>query len=245
MADTVRDEAALQALFADNTSQDISPQDLRDFLVSVPTLANAANLPLAGGTMTGTITSTIGTITASTPAFSATQTWNDAGMVFQGIFLNVTNTASNSASRLLNLQAGGTTVFYVDRTGHTQFAGVDVVIGPTNYARYLGTRAEVCSQFYWAWSGTVSNATATKDTGLARNAAGVVEINNGTAGTYRDLILRDIYINGATYLARASASLTNSAGANTATLTNSPVTGNPTKWIAIDDNGTTRHIPAW
>ena len=43
----------------------------------------------------------------------------------------------------------------------------------------------------------------------------------------------------------SSVSLTNGAGANTATLTNSPATGNPTKWIPIDDNGTTRYIPAW
>ena len=35
MADTVRTFAALQALLADNTSGDISPQDLRDFLASV------------------------------------------------------------------------------------------------------------------------------------------------------------------------------------------------------------------
>jgi hypothetical protein len=34
MADTIRDRAAVIALLADNTSGDISPQDLRDFLVS-------------------------------------------------------------------------------------------------------------------------------------------------------------------------------------------------------------------
>jgi hypothetical protein len=26
---------------------------------------------------------------------------------------------------------------------------------------------------------------------------------------------------------------------------NAPAAGNPTKWIPIDDNGTTRYIPAW
>lgn len=43
----------------------------------------------------------------------------------------------------------------------------------------------------------------------------------------------------------SSVSLTNGAGANAGTLTNSPVTGDPTKWVPIDDNGTTRYIPAW
>jgi hypothetical protein len=83
------------------------------------------------------------------------------------------------------------------------------------------------------------------DTALARNAAGVVEVNNGTAGTFRDIKVRDIVSNDATFIHRTSAALTNNAAANTATLTNAPATGNPTKWIAIDDNGTTRYIPTW
>lgn len=48
-----------------------------------------------------------------------------------------------------------------------------------------------------------------------------------------------------TTLLQTSVSLTNGAGANTGTLTNAPAAGNPTKWIPINDNGTTRYIPAW
>lgn len=39
--------------------------------------------------------------------------------------------------------------------------------------------------------------------------------------------------------------IANGAGIASGTLTNAPVSGNPTKWLAIDDNGTTRYIPAW
>lgn len=39
--------------------------------------------------------------------------------------------------------------------------------------------------------------------------------------------------------------LSNGAAGNTATLTNAPASGDPTKWVAINDNGTTRYIPAW
>jgi hypothetical protein len=56
---------------------------------------------------------------------------------------------------------------------------------------------------------------------------------------------RDLYTANATFLLRTTATLTNGAAAQTATLTNAPAAGNPTKWIAIDDNGTTRQIPAW
>jgi len=46
-------------------------------------------------------------------------------------------------------------------------------------------------------------------------------------------------------LLESTTTLTNGAGANTGTLTNSPTTGNPSKWVGIIDNGTVRYIPAW
>lgn len=48
----------------------------------------------------------------------------------------------------------------------------------------------------------------------------------------------------ATLIASGTA-LTNGAGAQAGTLTNAPAAGNPTKWVPINDNGTTRYIPAW
>lgn len=44
---------------------------------------------------------------------------------------------------------------------------------------------------------------------------------------------------------RSTTSFANGAGAAAGTLANAPVAGNPTKWIPINDNGTTRYIPAW
>lgn len=51
-------------------------------------------------------------------------------------------------------------------------------------------------------------------------------------------------INSSTMI-RTFTSFTNGAGASVGTLTNAPAAGDPTKWIAINDNGTTRYIPAW
>lgn len=53
------------------------------------------------------------------------------------------------------------------------------------------------------------------------------------------------YTRNATFLNRSKLTYTNNAAAAAGTLTNAPSAGNPTKWIAIDDNGTTRFIPAW
>jgi len=50
---------------------------------------------------------------------------------------------------------------------------------------------------------------------------------------------------GSSTLAATTVTLTNGAAAASGTLTNAPAAGNPTKWIPINDNGTTRYIPAW
>jgi hypothetical protein len=67
----------------------------------------------------------------------------------------------------------------------------------------------------------------------AQNADNV-SITGGTA----------VLAGGATLIGTKTA-LTNGAGAAAGTLLNAPVAGNPTKWIAINDAGTTRYIPAW
>lgn len=51
MADTVRTLSALQTLLADNSSGAISPQDVRDFLVSVFPRIGAAASVADGGTI--------------------------------------------------------------------------------------------------------------------------------------------------------------------------------------------------
>jgi len=50
---------------------------------------------------------------------------------------------------------------------------------------------------------------------------------------------------GSTTLLSSNVALANGAAAAAGTLANAPVAGNPTKWIPINDNGTTRYIPAW
>lgn len=49
----------------------------------------------------------------------------------------------------------------------------------------------------------------------------------------------------ATNFLSSTVSLTNFGGSGTGTLTNAPTSGNPTKWISINDNGTQRYIPCW
>lgn len=57
-------------------------------------------------------------------------TWNNAGTVFSGIKLNVTNTASAAGSKLIDLQIGGSTFFNVDKSGQVALLA-GTAAGPT------------------------------------------------------------------------------------------------------------------
>jgi hypothetical protein len=60
--------------------------------------------------------------------YDLTDTWNAGGTTFNAIKMNVTDTASAAASKLVTLQVGGSERFGVDKTGIASFAGV--VRGP-------------------------------------------------------------------------------------------------------------------
>jgi hypothetical protein len=89
------------------------------------------------------------------------------------------------------------------------------------------------------------------DTLLVRDAAGTLALKNGTnAQTIRWYKTTTgpqyAYVDTTGILIGTSGfAFTNGAAAATGTLTNAPTAGNPTKWIPVDDNGTTRYIPAW
>lgn len=203
------------------------------------------------------------TITAAANALSIAQTWNNAGVTFTGLFLNITSTASAAASLLMDLQIGGASAFSVRKNGlvtigsgsqgiidpNAAFNG-DMSFGSTGGSRslFLDQNNQKIQQistglFTWANSTTITNAA---DTGLSRISAALVGIGNGTAADFSGGIkLTNLTVNRAATFLSTSIALTNGAGAGAGTLTTAPAAGNPTKWIGIDDNGTTRYIPAW
>jgi hypothetical protein len=66
---------------------------------------------------------------------------------------------------------------------------------------------------------------ASVDNGISRNAAGVLEINSGTAGTYRDLRLRDLVAEAALNVKGAAASVASGISIGGATRTTIGATG--------------------
>jgi hypothetical protein len=81
----------------------------------------------------------------------------------------------------------GQALFLGDNSNNLYLLG-----GTINSTRSTGTPSlKMTNTGSLQWSGT-SAVSAGSDVGITRNAAGVLEINNGTAGTYRDLQIRTI-----------------------------------------------------
>lgn len=103
---------------------------------SALTTALAAKLDKAGGTMTGALVITQGTANASvltssghsltgsnaTGMIDLAGTWNTTGTP-TAVKLNITDTASNASSLLLDLQVGGSSKFKVDKAGSLRLNG--------------------------------------------------------------------------------------------------------------------------
>lgn len=86
----------------------------------------------------------------------------------------------------------------------------------------------------------VANLNASSLNGATFAAPGPIGGGTPDAGTFTSITTPG----GATFHTTNTA-LTNGAAAAAGTLLNAPAAGNPTKWIGINDNGTTRYIPAW
>jgi hypothetical protein len=148
----------------------------------------------AAGTFT-TLTANNGTLTASAPVLDLAQTWNASGTTFTGIRANFTNTASATASRLMDLQIGGTSTFYVERNGTivgnvanaqtlltaaVNFVAFDVAASGGGRIRFAGGGLGSQPMLFWASNGLYRfgpDATAgTTTTGFWLSAEGTSNV---------------------------------------------------------------------
>jgi hypothetical protein len=68
-------------------------------------------------TLLGSTTLNGVTVTADAPVWNFTQTWDNAAVTFTGLKANITDTASNASSLLMDLQMGGSSKVRIDKTG--------------------------------------------------------------------------------------------------------------------------------
>ena len=146
---------------------------------------------------TNTLTIAGGTLTADAPMVFS-RTFNNAAVDFVGRSNDYTITASGAGTLLERWRVGGSTVVSISRSGLLVAAAAT-----TKEVRVLNGFGTVIG-FYADWTGAwLSSMSALRfssglaanigvDAALSRTAAGVVEVNNGTAGQYRDLKLRSV-----------------------------------------------------
>ena len=102
-------------------AQPSSTAEIKDGVLATVGLmgsGGAASLDLDGGTLTAArgVFNT-GTITSSTPAVAATQTWNSGGTAFTGLSFGVTATAADPLSRFVDFTEGGESRYYLNHSG--------------------------------------------------------------------------------------------------------------------------------
>jgi hypothetical protein len=98
------------------------------------TLGNSSNATET--TINGQVNVYGTTLTTSNPILTLSQTWNAAATNFDAIYLDVTNTASNSSSNLLRLRTTSVDKFVVDKNGLLTVGDI-----PRLYARQDNTTA--------------------------------------------------------------------------------------------------------
>jgi hypothetical protein len=124
-----------------------------------------------------------GTLTDSAP-MTLTQTWSDAAEAFTGLKVNITDTNSDSASLLVDLQVAAASKFSVSKAGvlttgsHIQCNGGQIARADAIAMAGEGFYARAADGLHWSsdttWYGT-------RDIGLWRDAAGTLALRTGTA----------------------------------------------------------------
>lgn len=127
----------------------------------------------------------------------------------------------------------GTATSPGDVLGLMVFEGIGSTTGSLRYAGYISFEAQaVAATTVSGRCKIVTNNVGVEVVAILALANGDVTIGGGLTTT-------------SATLHTSATTLTNGAGASVGTLTNAPAAGNPTKWIPIVDNATTRYIPAW
>lgn len=183
-----------------------------------------------------------GSVTANAPLFDATQTWNNAGITFQGVRVNITDTASNAASLLADLQVAGASKFKVDKTGlvtalSATLTGVLALAGATvsGAPTWSSTQAMNISGSSASTTGNAATATALQ-TGRTINGVNFDGSANITvaaaAGTLTGGTLAAVVLASSLTSLGTLTSLTMGGnltmGANTLALASATVSGAPT-----------------
>lgn len=144
--------------------------------LSTSHLSNSANIALldAANSFTNQNTFAAGTITTSQP-FTITQTWNNAGVAFNSLLVNATDTASASASLLMDLQVATVSKFKINKDGSATSIGTftgTTFIGSVQGSSVRNTTNNTLTIGNTTWSNASGGTSIAIGTNTASNSSG-------------------------------------------------------------------------
>lgn len=148
----------------------------------------------------------------STPDLVAT--WNNVATTFNGIKLDVTDTASAAASKLIDLQVGSVTKFNVTKAGNVTAAGTLDVTGAATLSSTLAVTSTSTLTGAVTFKSSAKSDSATAGIGYATGAGGAeTQLTSKSTGVTLNKICGTITMNNATLNRETAVSftLTNSA----------------------------------
>ena len=147
-----------------------------------------AALTTTAGTPTGL------TYTLSSPGVNVSQTWNNTNVAFTGLRYNVTDTASNASSLLMDLQVGGVSKAAITKYGALAIRPTNTT-GPTAATEWLMYRADQTATGFatlsgglgttslGVYTGSTNATTALFSGGVILNSTGAYGWNSTSAAT--------------------------------------------------------------
>lgn len=221
----------------------------------VPPIYDLANsiwtgtLPVVrGGTGTTTSTGTGNTVLSASPTFTGTISFPGSGQInssgqvgiggsalnnFSGDFLDVQGTFNSPLAALVRNT----------NTGSSALACSMINASGNSWGMCMGSTANNSNRLSF-YLDVLGGGAFSEKFGVDTSGRMQVGYTSSQAGNETLQVNGSLAINSNT-LAHTYTSFSDGAAANVGTLTNAPAAGNPTKWISINDNGTTRYIPAW
>lgn len=247
MADLIFDVALLKR-FTDSeevAQVDISSDDV--LLIKEVSSGKVMKLPLAK-LASFIAASSVGFLKITGTTNEYVQTWKNAASKDWTLGVNA------SGSYYKN-ETDNVTVFQISNAGKVGLGAsatekLTVASGTDEYAvSWTKTSAKKWALGSYVGGSYITNATdGRKHIGMLDTGETLI-FGNGSEAVRFDTSLKATFKGGIKHasntLLETSVSLSDNGGVNTATLTNAPLSGNPTKWIAINDNGTVRRIPTW
>jgi len=140
-----------------------------------------------------------GTLTTDVKVLDLSATWNASGVTFTGLKFNVTDTASNITSLLLDLQVGGSTKVSVTKSGQINIPNTSQIDSSTaafinfkiggstkHFSLDANNGPKIISVRALNWASTNDAESGSIDLSLYRDAASILAQRNGTnAQTFR------------------------------------------------------------